>query len=65
MDSPFGQLSSDDYQQILFFMGKDTGLKAIICIHNPVIGLALGVARMYNYACEWDALSCMLLLSCE
>jgi len=33
-------------------MCKDTGLKAIIGIHNPVMGLALGGARMDNYTCE-------------
>ncbi|MGO4818119.1 hypothetical protein [Flavobacterium sp. W22_SRS_FP1] len=51
-DFAFGQLSSYDYQSDLFFMCKDTGLKAIIGIHNRVMGLALGGARMDNYTCE-------------
>jgi glutamate dehydrogenase/leucine dehydrogenase len=37
----FGQLSFDDHEQIVF-CNKDTGLKAIIGIHNSVMGPALG-----------------------
>jgi glutamate dehydrogenase/leucine dehydrogenase len=39
--SRFGQLSFDDHEQIVF-CDKDTGLKAIIGIHNSVMGPALG-----------------------
>jgi leucine dehydrogenase len=38
----FGQLSFDDHEQIVFCNDKDTGLKAIIGIHNSVMGPALG-----------------------
>jgi leucine dehydrogenase len=34
--SRFGQLSFDDHEQIVFCNDKDTGLKAIIGIHNSV-----------------------------
>jgi leucine dehydrogenase len=34
----FGQLSFDDHEQIVFCNDKDTGLKAIIGIHNSVRG---------------------------
>jgi leucine dehydrogenase len=37
----------------LFCNDKDTGLKAIIGIHNSVMGPALGGTRMFNYANEW------------
>jgi leucine dehydrogenase len=40
--SRFGQLSFDDHEQIVFCNDKDTGLKAIIGIHNSVMGPALG-----------------------
>nr|WP_246516312.1 amino acid dehydrogenase [Aequorivita echinoideorum] len=63
MDPVFGQLSFDDHEQIVFCNDKDTGLKAIIGIHNTVLGPALGGTRMWNYASEWDALNDVLRLS--
>jgi leucine dehydrogenase len=55
--SRFGQLSFDDHEQIVFCNDKDTGLKAIIGIHNSVMGPALGGTRMFDYANEWSALN--------
>ncbi len=63
MDPVFGQLSFDDHEQIMFCNDKDTGLKAIIGIHNTVLGPALGGTRMWNYASEWHALNDVLRLS--
>ena len=59
----FGQLSFDDHEQVVFCNDKDTGLKAIIGIHNTVLGPALGGTRMWNYNTEWDALNDALRLS--
>ncbi|WP_299209324.1 Glu/Leu/Phe/Val dehydrogenase [uncultured Dokdonia sp.] len=59
----FGQLSFSDHEQIVFCNDKDTGLKAIIGIHNTVLGPALGGTRMWNYVTEWDALNDVLRLS--
>ncbi|MFD1063537.1 Glu/Leu/Phe/Val dehydrogenase [Winogradskyella litorisediminis] len=59
----FGQLSFDEHEQIVFCNDKDTGLKAIIGIHNTVLGPALGGTRMWNYESEWDALNDVLRLS--
>ncbi len=59
----FGQLSFDNHEQIVFCNDKDTGLKAIIGIHNSVMGPALGGTRMWNYANEWEALNDVLRLS--
>lgn len=59
----FGQLSFDDHEQVVFCNDKDTGLKAIIGIHNTVLGPALGGTRMWNYSSEWDALNDVLRLS--
>lgn len=59
----FGQLSFDDHEQIVFCNDKDTGLKAIIGIHNTVLGPALGGTRMWQYTSEWDALNDVLRLS--
>ena len=59
----FGQLSFDDHEQVVFCNDKDTGLKAIIGIHNTVLGPALGGTRMWNYSSEWEALNDVLRLS--
>jgi leucine dehydrogenase len=63
MDPVFGQLSFNDHEQIVFCNDKDTGLKAIIGIHNSVMGPALGGTRMYNYSNEREALNDVLRLS--
>ncbi len=63
MDPVFGQLSFDNHEQIVFCNDKDTGLKAIIGIHNTVMGPALGGTRMWNYTNEWEALNDVLRLS--
>jgi leucine dehydrogenase len=63
MDPVFGQLSFDNHEQIVFCNDKDTGLKAIIGIHNTVMGPALGGTRMWKYANEWEALNDVLRLS--
>lgn len=62
-DPVFGQVSFDDHEQIVFCNDKDTGLKAIIGIHNTVLGPALGGTRMWQYKSEWDALNDVLRLS--
>ncbi|MFD2541908.1 Glu/Leu/Phe/Val dehydrogenase [Lacinutrix gracilariae] len=63
VDPVFGQLSFDDHEQIVFCNDKDTGLKAIIGIHNTVLGPALGGTRMWQYNNEWEALNDVLRLS--
>lgn len=59
----FGQVSFNDHEQIVFCHDKDTGLKAIIGIHNTVLGPALGGTRMWSYTNEWEALNDVLRLS--
>ena len=46
VDPVFGQVSFDGHEQVVFCHDKDTGLKAIIGIHNTVLGPALGGTRM-------------------
>lgn len=62
-DPVFGQISFDGHEQIVFCNDEDTGLKAIIGIHNTVLGPALGGTRMWTYKSEWDALNDVLRLS--
>ncbi|WP_159024016.1 Glu/Leu/Phe/Val dehydrogenase [Formosa sp. L2A11] len=63
IDPVFGQHSFNNHEQIVFCNDKDTGLKAIIGIHNTVLGPALGGTRMWNYSNEWEALNDVLRLS--
>ncbi len=63
MDPVFGQASFDNHEQVVFCNDKDTGLKAIIGIHNTVLGPSLGGTRMWNYSNEWEALNDVLRLS--
>jgi len=63
MDPVFGQLSFDNHEQIVFCNDKDSGLKAIIGIHNTILGPALGGTRMWKYQNEWEALNDVLRLS--
>jgi len=51
------------HEQVLFCSDPSTGLKAIIGIHNTVLGPALGGTRMWVYASEADALTDVLRLS--
>ena len=62
-DPVFGQMSFDGHEQIVFCNDEDTGLKAIIGIHNTVLGPALGGTRMKTYESEWHALNDVLRLS--
>ncbi len=59
----FGQVSFNDHEQVVFCHDKDTGLKAIIGIHNTVLGPALGGTRMWDYSSEWEAVNDVLRLS--
>jgi leucine dehydrogenase len=51
------------HEHILFCNDKATGLKAIIAVHNTVLGPALGGTRMWMYQNEQEALTDVLRLS--
>jgi leucine dehydrogenase len=59
----FQELSTMGHEQIVFCNDQATGLKAIIGIHNTILGPALGGTRMWNYATEQEALTDVLRLS--
>jgi leucine dehydrogenase len=52
-----------DHEQLVFCNDKETGLKAIIAIHDTTLGPALGGTRMWNYNCDNDAIIDVLRLS--
>ena len=58
-----GQMGLYNHEQILFCNDNATGLKAIIAIHNTVLGPSLGGTRMWNYNNEIEALNDVLRLS--
>ena len=57
------QMSKFDHEQLLFCNDNATGLKAIIAVHNTVLGPALGGTRMWMYNNEMEALNDVLRLS--
>ena len=51
------QMANLGHEQILFCNDESTGLKAIIAVHNTVLGPALGGTRMWMYSNEIEALN--------
>ncbi len=51
------------HEQVVFCNDASTGLRAIIAIHNTVLGPALGGTRMWPYASDEEALKDVLRLS--
>lgn len=59
----FNQLGTHDHEQVLICNDNRTGLKAIIAVHNTVLGPGLGGTRMWNYKSESEAINDVLRLS--
>ncbi|MFD1850572.1 Glu/Leu/Phe/Val family dehydrogenase [Oceanobacillus bengalensis] len=51
----FEKMEMYDYEQVVFCQDKNSGLKAIIAIHDTTLGPALGGTRMWKYATEEEA----------
>jgi leucine dehydrogenase len=63
-DNPvIAAMSQYNHEQLLFCNDNATGLKAIIAVHNTVLGPALGGTRMWQYKNELEALNDVLRLS--
>jgi leucine dehydrogenase len=62
-DFVFGNPSFAGHEQIVFCHDKDTGLRAIIAIHDTTLGPALGGTRMWAYKNDAEALNDVLRLS--
>lgn len=61
--SVFEQVAELDHEQVVYCFDRATGLKAIIAIHNTVLGPAMGGTRMWDYATEEEAAIDVLRLS--
>ncbi len=59
----FDSVSGSRHEQVVFCNDPETGLRAIIAIHNTVLGPALGGTRMWMYKTESEALNDVLRLS--
>jgi leucine dehydrogenase len=59
----FDHVAVSKHEQIVFCNDLETGLKAIIAIHNTNLGPALGGTRMWMYKTEAEALNDVLRLS--
>ena len=59
----FSKIAKSEHEQIVFCNDPETGLKAIIGVHDSTLGPALGGCRMYNYDSEEDAIVDVLRLS--
>ncbi|MEH7414770.1 branched-chain amino acid dehydrogenase [Neobacillus drentensis] len=59
----FKYLEKYDYEQLVFCQDKQSGLKAIIAIHDTTLGPALGGTRMWTYASEEAAIEDALRLA--
>ena len=59
----FNNIHFMGHEQIVFCNDKETGLKAIIAIHDTTLGPALGGTRMWDYVNDYEALQDVLRLS--
>ncbi len=59
----FENIEMHDHEQVVFCSNKESGLKAIIAIHDTKLGPALGGTRMWNYSNVEAALKDVLRLS--
>lgn len=59
----FSQIASRGHEQIVLCSDPQSGLKAIIAIHNTTLGPSLGGVRMWPYQTEAEAVRDVLRLS--
>lgn len=59
----FDRIQEYDHEQVVFCSDKESGLRAIIGIHDTTLGPALGGCRMKPYPSEEEALKDVLRLS--
>lgn len=59
----FEYMEKYDYEQLVFCQDQNSGLKAIIAIHDTTLGPALGGTRMWTYDTEADAIEDALRLA--
>lgn len=63
MTATFDHPEYDDHEQILFCADRQSGLRAIIAVHNTRLGPAIGGCRMWPYKNAGEAVTDALRLS--
>ncbi|MDN3651430.1 Glu/Leu/Phe/Val dehydrogenase [Thalassotalea ponticola] len=61
--SVFNLSDFDHHEQVIYCSDQETGLRAIIAVHNTNLGPAAGGCRFWDYENEQDALKDVLRLS--
>ncbi len=59
----FEKLYQEGHEEVVFFSDASCGLKAIVAIHNTILGPALGGTRLWPYADINEAVTDVLRLS--
>jgi len=59
----FDVIEKYGHEQVVFCSNKESGLRAIIAIHDTTLGPAIGGTRMWNYSSVNEALKDVLRLS--
>ena len=59
----FETLYEEGHEQVVFFSDSSCNLKAIVAIHNTILGPALGGTRMWPYSSTDEAVTDVLRLS--
>lgn len=59
----FNRVDFDNHEQVVFCADKESGLRAIIAVHDTNLGPAVGGCRMWDYASDDDAVVDALRLS--
>ncbi len=62
VNSVLDQIGASGHKKVVFCNDPDTGLKAIIAIHDTTLGPAIGGTRMWGYSSEAEALEDVLRL---
>ncbi len=60
---PLDPTDTSGHEQVVFCSDRETGLRAIIALHNTALGPGLGGTRFHPYATEAEALADVLRLS--
>ena len=59
----FGHSDFHDHEQVVHVRDRDSGLRAIIAVHDTTLGPGVGGCRMFDYANDEEALYDVLRLS--
>ncbi|MFY0655131.1 MAG: Glu/Leu/Phe/Val dehydrogenase, partial [Cyclobacteriaceae bacterium] len=59
----FSEIENMGHEQVTLCHDEETGLKAIIAVHNTVLGPSMGGTRMWDYASDDHAFTDALRLS--